>query len=62
VRGSLGAPRVELTREAALALAGSFTSGPRRDRLERKLDDRLGEGRGKEVIDALEGLLGDREP
>jgi hypothetical protein len=62
VRGSLGAPRVELTREAALAFVGGFTSGPRRDRLERKLDDRLGEGRGKEVIDALEGLLGDREP
>jgi hypothetical protein len=62
VRGSLGAPRVELTREAALALAGEFTSGPRRDRLERKIDERLGEGRGKEVIDALEGLLGGREP
>ncbi|HET6304332.1 MAG TPA: AsmA-like C-terminal region-containing protein, partial [Myxococcota bacterium] len=62
VRGSLDSPRVELTREAALALAGGLTSGPRRERLERKLDDRLGEGRGKEVIDALEGLLGGREP
>ncbi len=62
VRGTLGSPRVELTREAALALAGGLTSGPRRDRLERKIDDRLGEGRGKEVIDALEGLLGGREP
>lgn len=62
VRGTLDSPRVELTREAALALAGGLTSGPRRDRLERKIDDRLGEGRGKEVIDALEGLLGGREP
>ncbi len=61
VRGTLGSPRVELTREAALALASGFATGRRREKLEEKIDERLGEGSGKEVIDALEGLLGGRE-
>jgi AsmA protein len=61
VRGTLDSPRVELTREGALALASGYASGPRRERLEQKIDERLGQGSGKEVIDALEGLLGGRE-
>lgn len=61
VRGTLDSPRVELTREGALALASGYASGRRRERLEQKIDERLGEGSGKEMIDALEGLLGGRE-
>ncbi|MEN8181977.1 MAG: AsmA-like C-terminal region-containing protein [Myxococcota bacterium] len=54
VGGTLGSPRIELTREAVLALAAS----PRRGKLESEIDERLGEGSGREVLDALEGLFG----
>jgi hypothetical protein len=57
IGGTLGEPRIELTREAVVALAAS----PRRSELEEKIDERLGEGSGREVLDALEGLLGGRK-
>jgi hypothetical protein len=57
IGGTLSEPRVQLTREAVVAFAAS----PRRTELEQKIDERLGEGSGREVIDALEGLLGGRK-
>jgi AsmA protein len=60
VAGTLSSPRVELTREAVVALAGSYVLDRRRESLERKLDERLGEGAGRQTIDALEGILGRR--
>lgn len=56
IGGTLAEPRIELTREAVVAFAAS----PRRRELEEEIDERLGEGTGREVIDALEGLLGGR--
>jgi uncharacterized protein YhdP len=57
IGGTLSEPDVELTREAVVALAAS----PRRTELEEKIDERLGEGAGRDVLDALEGLLGGRK-
>jgi hypothetical protein len=57
IGGTLSEPSIQLTREAVVAFAAS----PRRSELEQKIDERLGEGSGREVIDALEGLLGGRK-
>jgi AsmA protein len=59
VVGSVDAPRVTLSRDAVLALA--TRQGRDRDEVQRKIDDALGEGSGKQVLDALEGLLGGRK-
>jgi hypothetical protein len=58
VTGTLDEPRVALTREALAAIAAAYSADPRRrEKWERKLDDRLGEGRGKDVLDALDQML-----
>lgn len=61
VGGTLSAPKVALTREAAVGLAAAYALGERRTQVEEKIDERLGEGAGKEVLDVLEGLLGGRK-
>ena len=62
VTGTLDQPRVRITREAALQLAALLQGDPdmrrRRSKLEEKIDEELGAGSGKQVLDALGGLLG----
>lgn len=59
VKGTLDAPRVVIAPEAALQFAAAYYGGgERREKLERKLDERLGEGSGKQVIDLLDSVLG----
>jgi len=59
VKGTLDAPRVSISPQVALQFAASYyAGGERREELEKKLDERLGEGSGKQVIDLLEGVLG----
>ena len=58
VTGTLDDPRVSLTREALAGIAAAYAGDPRRrEKWERKLDERLGEGRGKDVLDALDQML-----
>jgi uncharacterized protein involved in outer membrane biogenesis len=59
VRGTLADPKVTITPQVALAFAASYyAGGERRDKLEKKLDEKLGEGRGKQAIDLLDQVLG----
>jgi hypothetical protein len=55
--GTLGHPSVELDSQASLALAAQVAAGGKRRRIERKLDKVLGAGAGRDVLDALDGLL-----
>ena len=57
VGGTVSDPKIEIEPDAALALASDLALGGRRGKLERKLDQRLGEGSGKQILDALGGLL-----
>lgn len=58
VRGTAAQPKLEIDRAGALAFAASFALAQRREKLERKLDKRLGEGSGGAILDALDQLLG----
>ncbi len=58
VRGTASAPRIDLSPEAVVAFASSFAVSRRREKVERKIDERLGEGAGREILDTLEGILG----
>ncbi len=73
IRGTVSRPRVAVAPEAALAWVAALRDdgrgdaapdGPgddireRQSELEREIDERLGEGSGREIFDALEGLLG----
>ncbi|UCE85268.1 MAG: DUF748 domain-containing protein [Deltaproteobacteria bacterium] len=58
VTGTLQEPRIELSREAVVAFAASYSLGQRRDKTREKIDEYLGEGAGEEVLDALEGIFG----
>jgi hypothetical protein len=65
IGGTLEKPRVEITRETAVALAVELGTGRKRGRLEEKIDERLGEGAGREILGTLEQILGGkrkREP
>src|SRR5690606_35809564 len=62
VRGTLDAPRLAIDPQAALALAATFATAGRRDKIEKKLDDVLGKGAGRGVLDAIDGLFSPREP
>jgi hypothetical protein len=58
VRGTVSEPRVELTAEAVARLAASWATEEQREDLEEKIDEALGsEGAGRQVFDALEGVL-----
>jgi hypothetical protein len=58
VTGTLDEPRVSLTREALAGIAAAYAGDThRREKWERKLDERLGEGRGKDVLEALDQML-----
>jgi AsmA protein len=58
VRGTLSEPRVDLASGAVSAFMARYAGGARRGELERKIEERLGEGTGREVIGVLEGILG----
>jgi hypothetical protein len=64
VTGTLESPRVEITDEAVVRFAALYAAGQRREKWERKLDERLGEGSGRQVLDALDQILSGepREP
>ena len=50
---------MRLTREAVVQLAGTYgIDTEKRNELEGRIDRELGEGTGRQVFDALEGLLG----
>jgi hypothetical protein len=55
--GTLGHPAVKLDPQASLALAAQVAAGGKRRRIEHKLDKVLGDGAGRDVLDALDGLL-----
>jgi hypothetical protein len=57
VTGTLDSPRVKITEEAALRFAALYATERRREKWEREIDDRLGEGAGSQVIDLLDGIL-----
>jgi hypothetical protein len=58
VGGTIDAPEVELTREALAGAASAYARDERRRRKwEKKLDERLGEGQGGQVLDALDEVL-----
>ncbi len=55
-------PRVTVERAAAVAFARTFASGRYRPEAERAIDEKLGTGAGKQILDAFEGILGGRPP
>jgi hypothetical protein len=57
VTGTLDSPRVEVTDEAVIQFAALYATERRREKWERKIDERLGEGTGREVLDALDQIL-----
>jgi hypothetical protein len=62
VRGTLDDPKVRIAPEVALQFAAVYyEGGERREKLEKKLDERLGEGGGKRVIELLDSVLGGRK-
>jgi hypothetical protein len=59
VEGTVDSPRVVIAPEVALQFAASYyASGERREKLEKKIEEKLGEGSGKQVIDLLDSVLG----
>lgn len=61
VTGTLSAPKVSVTAEAATAFLASYALGRRREKLESKIDEKLGKGAGRDVMNALDGLLGGKK-
>jgi hypothetical protein len=57
VTGTVESPRVEMTADAALRFAALYATERRREKWERKIDKRLGEGSGRQVLDALDQIL-----
>lgn len=58
VRGTVEEPQVDVTREALAGAASAYAGDERRRRKwERKLDERLGEGQGAQVLEALDRAL-----
>jgi hypothetical protein len=53
VGGTLESPRVQLTSEAIRMIAGAYATERRRAKWESKIDEYLGEGSGRELLDAL---------
>ncbi len=61
VDGTLDAPRIVLDAQAAVALAATFATAGKRDKVEREIDKVLGKGAGRDVLDALDGLFSPRQ-
>jgi hypothetical protein len=61
VEGTLAKPKLRIDQAGAVAFAAALTLAQKRDKWERKLDGALGEGRGKDVLDALDDFLGKKE-
>jgi hypothetical protein len=58
VTGTIDAPEVALSREALAGAAAAYTGDERRRaKWESKLDKKLGEGQGKQVLEALDKVL-----
>ncbi|MAE94092.1 MAG: hypothetical protein CL910_05475 [Deltaproteobacteria bacterium] len=58
VGGTIDEPKVTVTSDAALRLgAAAYATEKRRKKWERKLDERLGEGAGKDVLGILDAIL-----
>jgi hypothetical protein len=58
VTGTIDAPEVAMSREALAGVAAAYAGDERRrEKWERKLDKRLGEGEGKQVLEALDKVL-----
>jgi hypothetical protein len=58
VTGTIDAPEVALSREALAGAAAAYTGDERRrEKWESKLDEKLGEGQGKQVLEALDKVL-----
>jgi hypothetical protein len=58
VTGTLSQPKVSIRAEDAAAFAMGTALDPERAKLEKKLDEKLGQGTSRQVLDALGGLLG----
>ena len=59
VTGTVSDPEVKVTRRVAVGLARVYLADRGKlGEVERKIDERLGEGAGKQVIDTLESLFG----
>lgn len=61
VVGTLTSPRVDLSPRAVASFASSYALARRRGKLEEEIDEELGEGAGKEILDTLEGIFGGRK-
>jgi hypothetical protein len=58
ITGSVDAPRVDLSPQAVASLAAREELHRNSGKLNKKIDDQLGEGSGKAITDTLDGLLG----
>jgi hypothetical protein len=58
IGGTIRAPRIEISREEAARLAARYAAPEKRRELEEKIDERLGEGAGREILGTLEQILG----
>ena len=60
VKGTLDSPRVVISPAVAVQFAASYldVGSERAKKLERKIEEKLGEGSGKPVIDLLDSVLG----
>jgi hypothetical protein len=60
VTGTVESPQVEITDEAVIRFAALYATERRRNKWESKIDERLGEGSGRQVLDALDEILSER--
>lgn len=59
VTGTIDDPKVTITQDAALAFGAAYIADDRRrQKWERKIDERLGKGSGKDVLRLLDSILG----
>ncbi len=58
ITGTLQDPKFQLSTADVLAFAANYSLAKDRKKLTKKIDERLGEGTGDQVIGVLEGILG----